>query len=202
MAWQLSGQLIETCSCNMMCPCWYGVPELAIQDQGWCASAIAFRVDQGNSDGVALGGRTVVLAIDFPDVMFNGGGTARLYLDEESNAEQRGALEAIFQGSAGGPMGAVGGLVGTWLPTQTARIASQDEGDAITVMVGNVGSVRSQRLRDAGGQGFTLQGGGFVAGLGMQSTELAPSHSQWADAEMPRRFETKSGARGAFTWQG
>src|SRR5438552_2432983 len=67
MPWQLSGQMIETCSCNMMCPCWYGVPELAIQDRGWCASAIAFRIDQGNADGVPLSGRTVVLAVDFPD---------------------------------------------------------------------------------------------------------------------------------------
>jgi hypothetical protein len=26
MVWQLSGQLIETCSCNMFCPCWFLAP--------------------------------------------------------------------------------------------------------------------------------------------------------------------------------
>lgn len=25
MAWKPSGQLIETCSCNMLCPCWFAL---------------------------------------------------------------------------------------------------------------------------------------------------------------------------------
>lgn len=202
MAWRLTGQLIETCSCNMFCPCWYGVPDLAVQDQGWCASAIAVRIREGNADGVDLGGRTVVLAVDFPEVIFSGNGTARLWLEEGVSAEQRRQLEAIFQGKQGGPMEAVGGLVTTWLPTRTANIDVRDEGDAITVRVGDVGEVRSQRLKDPGGQGFTLRGGGFVAGLGMEEVDLAPSSSRWSDPEMPRQFETKSGARGAMTWSG
>lgn len=202
MAWQLRGQLIETCSCNMFCPCWFGVPDLAVQDQGWCASAVAFRIQQGSADGVDLSGRTVVWAVDFPEVIFSGNGTARLWLEEGASAEQRRELEAIFQGKQGGPMSAVGGLVSTWLPTRTAAIDVRDEGDTITVRVGDVGQVKSQRLRDPGGQGFTLRGGGFVAGLGLEEADLAPSGSRWSDPEMPRQFETKSGARGAMTWSG
>ena len=57
----------------MLCPCWFTVQELMIMDQGWCASAIAFRARDGNSDGVALGGRTVVFAVDFPGpTLFDG----------------------------------------------------------------------------------------------------------------------------------
>src|SRR5438093_660754 len=111
MPWQLSGQLIESCSCNMMCPCWYTVPELAINDQGWCASAIAVRIDRGNADGVSLDGRTVVLAIDFPGLIFDGGGTARVYLEQDASADQQRALEGIAQGNVGGPMGAIAPLV-------------------------------------------------------------------------------------------
>ena len=49
---------------------------------------------------------------------------------------------------------------------------------------------------------FTLRGGGFVAGLGMEAAELAPSAgTRLADAELPA-FETKSGARGAIRWNG
>jgi len=44
MAWNMTAQMIETCSCNMLCPCWYGVKELMVMDRGWCASAILFRV--------------------------------------------------------------------------------------------------------------------------------------------------------------
>src|ERR671919_2637334 len=99
MAWNLTGQLVETCSCNMLCPCWFGVKELMVMDQGWCASTLLFRIQQGSSDGVNLGGRTVVLALDFPGpTLLDGSGTARLYVDEEAGADQRGELEAICSG--------------------------------------------------------------------------------------------------------
>ena len=202
MVWRLTGQVIESCSCNMLCPCWFGVPDLAVQDQGWCASAIAIRIGEGTADGVDLGGRTVVLALDFPEVMFNGNGTGRLWLEEGANTEQARELEAIFQGRKGGPMEVVGGLVTNWLPTRTTNIDVRDEGDAVTVRVGDVGDVKSQRLKDPGGQGFTLRGGGFVAGFGMEEADLAPSGSRWSDPEMPRQFETKSGARGNVSWSG
>jgi len=29
MAWQVSGQLTEFCSCKLMCPCWLGVSAAA-----------------------------------------------------------------------------------------------------------------------------------------------------------------------------
>ena len=46
-----------------------------------------------------------------------------------------------------------------------------------------------------------MRGGGFVTGLGMQEVDLAPSGSRWTDPDL-RQFETKSGARGEFTWNG
>ncbi len=201
MAWQMTGQFIETCSCNMLCPCWFGVPELAVQDQGYCAGAIVVRVQQGAADGVDLSGRTVVWADYFPQNMFEGNGTARLYMDEAANADQRQQLEAIFMGQRGGPMAALAPLVTRWLPTQTANIQVQEDGDSITVTVGAVGQVKSQRLRDGEGQTLTLQGGGFVGGLRMEALELAPSATRWADQDLPG-FETKSGGRGTVTWSG
>jgi hypothetical protein len=200
MAWRLTGQLIESCSCNMFCPCWFTVQELMIMDQGWCAGAIAFRTREGNSDGVALGGRTVVFAVDFPGpTLFDGNATARLYVDEGANADQRRELEAICSGQKGGPMATIAPLIAKWLPARSAKIDVADEGDAITVKVGDAGRVESRRLRDPQGQGFTLRGGGFVSGLGMEEVDLAPSGSRWTDPDL-RQFQTKSGARGEFTW--
>jgi hypothetical protein len=200
MAWRLNGQLIETCSCNMFCPCWFTVQELMIMDQGWCASAIAFRVEAGDADGVDLGGRTVVFVPDFPGpTLFDGNATARLYFDDGASAEQRRALEAIFTGQQGGPMAILSPLVATWLPAQTMPIDVQEADETITVTVGNVGQVQSRLLRDGQGQGFQLRGGGFVAALGMEAADLAPGGSRWSDPDL-RQFETKSGARGAFRW--
>ena len=200
MAWRLTGQLIESCSCNMLCPCWFTVQELMIMDQGWCASAIAFRTREGDSDGVSLGGRTVVFAVEFPGpTMFDGNGTARLYIDQEATADQRRELEAICSGKKGGPMAGVAPLIANWLPARSAKINVAEEGDTITVTVDDAGRVQSRRLRDPQGQGFTMRGGGFVSGLGMEEVDLAPSASRWTDSDL-RQFETKSGARGQFTW--
>ena len=200
MAWQMSGQLIETCSCNMFCPCWFTVQELMIMDQGWCASAIAFRTRDGSSDGVPLGGRTIVFAVDFPGpTLFDGNATARLYIDESATADQRRELEAICSGRKGGPMATVASLVSKWLPARSAKIDVADSGDTIVLSVGDAGRLESRRLRDPQGQGFTLRGGGFVSGLGMQEVDLASTGSRWTDPDL-RRFETKSGARGEFSW--
>jgi hypothetical protein len=201
MAWRLAGQLIESCSCNMFCPCWFTVPELMIMDQGWCASALAFRVRDGDADGVALGGRTVVLGVNFPGpTLFDGNATARLYVDDGASADQRRELEAIFSGTKGGPMAVLAPLIATWLPAQAAAITVAEADETITVSVPAAGTVESRLLRDAQGIGFRLEGGGFVAGLGLRVADLAPSSSRWADPDLPRPFETKSGARGDFTW--
>jgi hypothetical protein len=158
MAWRLAGQLIETCSCNMFCPCWFTVQELMVMDQGWCAGAIALRVRDGNADGVDLGGRTVVLAVDFPGpTLFDGNATARLYVDQGASTDQRSELETICSGQKGGPMAVLAPLITTWLPARSANIDVADQGDAITVTVADAGRVESRRLRDPQGQGFTLR---------------------------------------------
>ena len=202
MAWRLTGELIETCSCNMFCPCWFAVQELMIMDQGWCGGAIAFRTRSGDSNGITLGGRTIVFAVDFPGpTMFDGNATARLYVDDAASADQRRELEAICSGQKGGVMAAIAPLVAKWLPARSAKIDVADNGDAITVTVGDAGRVESRRLRDPQGHGFTLQGGGFVSGFGMEKVDLASSGSHWTDPDL-RQFTTKSGARGAFSWSG
>src|SRR5438309_3725707 len=97
MTWNIKGEMIESCSCNMFCPCWFGVKDLMVMDQGWCRGAIATLIQQGAADGVDIGGRTVVIGVDFPGpTLFDGNGTARVYVDDGASAEQRGALEAIF----------------------------------------------------------------------------------------------------------
>ncbi|HEV8634366.1 MAG TPA: DUF1326 domain-containing protein [Chloroflexota bacterium] len=203
MAWHLTGEFIETCSCNMLCPCWFGVKELMVMDQGWCRGLQTVRIREGNADGVDIGGRTVVFGVDFPGpTLFDGNGTARVYIDAGASAEQYRALEPIFTGKRGGPMEILGGLVTTWLPTQTAQIEVREDGDTVRVKVGDVGEVRSQLLRDEAGAKFALQGGGFISALRMEAAELAPSAgTRLADPGIPA-FETKSGARGAIRWDG
>src|SRR4051812_47558051 len=116
MAWQVTGQMHEMCSCKFLCPCWFGPAE---PDQGWCSGALVFDVERGNADGVGLGGIPVVRLADWRGVLWAGNGRARLYIDERAIREQRRALEAIFGGQKGGPMGVISSaVISKWLPAQ------------------------------------------------------------------------------------
>jgi hypothetical protein len=188
----------------MFCPCWFAVQEYMVMDQGWCAGSLTFEIEEGESDGVDLSGRTASLLVYFPGpTLFDGDATARLYLDDGTSGEQAGELEAIFRGQKGGTFELIGGLVSTWLPAERAPIRVSRDGDTVTASVGSVGQISSKAIRDDQGHGFVLRGGGFVAGFGMEEAELAPSNgTRWSDPDLPREFEAKSGARGAVTMSG
>jgi len=203
MGWNLSGELIETCSCDPHCPCWFGVQELMKMDQGWCDNALLFRVEGGESNGIDLAGRTVVVGADFPGpTLFDADGTARLYIDDGANEGQRSELEAIFQGKVGGPMAVLGGLMSKWLPTRYCSIEIEDDGDELTAKVGDVGEIKSSVLKNEAGNAMTMQHSGFAGVFQFldEKFRIAPSGSRWADPDLPREFETRSGARGSWNW--
>ena len=114
---------------------------------------------------MTLDGRTVVFAVDFPGpTLFDGNATARLYIDDGANADQRRELEAICSGTKGGPMGALAPLIAKWLPARIAKIDVAEADETITVTVANAGRVKSQRLRDPQACSIEKQQDGEVAG--------------------------------------
>lgn len=200
MAWNLSGQLVESCSCNLICPCWLGVKELQVMDQGWCDGAILFRIHEGSSDGVTLGGRLVVMVLDMPGpTMFDGNGTARLYIDDGATPEQTRELDSIFSGTRGGPMERLGGWITKKLPSQSVSIQVKEDERSLTAVVGDVGQIRSQPMTSEAGNPVMLENAGP---LRLERVQVAPSASRLSDPDMPRRIETKSGGVGNFVWSG
>ncbi len=203
MNWNVKGEFIETCSCNMLCPCWYGVKELMVMDQGWCASAFLIRIREGTFEGVDIGGRSLAMITDFPGpTLLDGNGIGRLYFEDDAGEEQVREIEAIFQGKKGGPMIVLGGLISNWMPSVQAKIEIREEEGMLSADVGEFGRIKSGRLNNEAGQPMTMQNVGFAVALEFddQTAQLAPSDSRWLDPEMPRQFDTKSGAAAAINW--
>jgi hypothetical protein len=197
MAWRVTGQLHEVCSCKMLCPCWFGPAE---PDQGWCSGALIFDVRQGEADGIDLSGSKVVFAADWPGDFWGGNGTARLYLDEAASPDQRRELEAIFSGKKGGPLEpVVAGVISQWLPAKTARIDVQ-WGDDTTATVGEVGRVQSKRMKSETGEAATVRGAAAMGAFQIESMEVArTAGTRWTDPDM-RRWEGDSGTVSTFSW--
>jgi hypothetical protein len=134
--------------------------------------------------------------------LFDGNGVARLYIDESATAGQRRELEAIFQGTRGGPMEILAGLMSRWLPARTTKIQVQEDGNTLTATVGDSGRIQSRRMADEAGRATILQNAGLACLMKTENdaVQMAPSGSQWTDQELPHRFETRSGARGICHW--
>lgn len=199
MAWQMNTEMMELCSCNLLCPCFLG--PAGEPDQGWCSGALVFNVEQGSVDGVDVSGCRVVLSADWPSNFFAGNGTARLYIDQKASPDQRRELESVFTGKKGGLFeGLMGAIIAKWLPAMVVPI-DISRGDTIDIKVGDVGRVKLKVLADPQGQPVSIQG--MPAQLAFQSSSMNPASSngtQWSDPDM-RSWEGDSATLHRVSWQ-
>ena len=189
---------MELCSCDMLCPCWFG-PE-GQPDQEWCAAVFGFNVQEGTSDGVDLAGTTVALMADWPGNFFAGEGTARLYIDSSASGDQARELEAIFSGRKGGHLeGLWGAVFKDWLPAEVTGV-SIDWGDTPSITVDGIGKATLQPLSNGAGQATRVTGAVTQAGLQIDGMDLASSKGSEWDIPGMRRWQGDSGTLHEFSW--
>jgi hypothetical protein len=136
MSWNLKGSYVETCSCELMCPCNLSFDHGATYD--FCRVTLVFAIHEGDVDGTAIGGRTVAVIADTPKVMTEGNWRLGVFIDDEATDEQADKLVQVFSGQLGGPMAALAPLVGEILGVERARIEVVDDGLRHSVRVGDV----------------------------------------------------------------
>src|ERR1700740_390847 len=101
-AWRIKGEYFESCNCELLCPCLLSHAQ-ARPTEGHCDVVLAIHIASGTCGQVDLSGLNAVQALTTPGPMAQGNGTLAVYVDSRANEAQRGALEAIFNGHAGGP---------------------------------------------------------------------------------------------------
>lgn len=100
--WELSGQYMESCNCDYLCPCIYTNPQGPATHEH-CYALMAFRIERGRHEGVTLDGLKFAFVIRSGRVMADGGWVFGVVVDEGANEAQRKALGRIVAGEAGGP---------------------------------------------------------------------------------------------------
>jgi hypothetical protein len=135
MAWSLSGNYVETCSCELMCPCNLSFNHGATYD--FCRVVLAFDIREGEVDGTDVGGLKVVAIADTPKVMTEGNWRLGVFIDDQASDEQAEKLVGVFSGQFGGPMAALAPLVGEMLGVERARIEVDHDGLRHRVQAGD-----------------------------------------------------------------
>jgi hypothetical protein len=108
MAYQLEGQLLEVCTCNVLCPCWIGEDP----DGGTCDGVVAYHIDKGTVNGVDVSNLSFVLLNHIPGNILKGNWRVVLYVDDNATPQQQEALLNAFGGKLGGPLADLAQLVG------------------------------------------------------------------------------------------
>ena len=135
MAWNLRGSYVETCSCELMCPCNLSFDHGATYD--FCRVTLVFNIHEGEVEGTDIAGCKVAVIADTPKVMTEGNWRLGVFIDDQASDEQEQKLVGVFTGSLGGPMAALAPLVGEVLGVERAKIEVQDDGLRHSVRVGD-----------------------------------------------------------------
>jgi hypothetical protein len=135
VAWKLEGTYFESCSCEVVCPCTASLAFGAHYDR--CKVTLVFSVKDGEIDGTDVSGLTVAAVADAPKVMTDGNWRLGVFMDDRASDEQAEQLSAVFGGQLGGPMEALGPLIGEDLGLERAPIEVREEGLLHSVRIGD-----------------------------------------------------------------
>jgi hypothetical protein len=135
MAWNLEGTYLETCSCEVVCPCTASFALGADYDR--CRVTLVFNVVRGDVEGTDVGGLAVAAVADTPKMMTDGNWRLGVFIDAAASDEQADKLGAVFSGQLGGPMEALAPLVGENLGVERAPIEISEDGLRHAVKIGD-----------------------------------------------------------------
>jgi hypothetical protein len=135
MSWKLSGSYFETCSCDVICPCTASLALGATHDR--CKVVLVFNVHAGDVEGTDVSGLTMAAVADSPKVMSEGNWRLGVFIDGAASDEQADALGKVFSGALGGPMEALGPLIGENLGVQRAAIEVREDGLRHSIKIGD-----------------------------------------------------------------
>ncbi len=102
--WKLDGEYIESCSCDVSCPCLVSAQahNTILPDYLPCDVLLTFIIDEGHFESVDLAGCKFVVAFSTPREMCLKNWTTAYYIDAKTPGQQA-ALTQIVTGKAGGP---------------------------------------------------------------------------------------------------
>lgn len=135
MGWHFEGTYVESCSCEVPCPC---VASMALgADRDYCRLVLGFNIASGDIEGTDVGGVGCTLIVDAPKLMTDGGWKVGLYISDDASDEQAEALGRVYSGALGGPPAALGPLIDEFLGVERVPMEFRDDGRIHSLKIGD-----------------------------------------------------------------
>ena len=193
MAWSLKGSYVETCSCDLICPCNATFDHGATYD--YCRVTLVFNIREGEIEGTDIAGLKIAAIADTPKVMTEGNWRLGVFVDEKASEEQADKLVKVFTGQLGGPMAGLAPLV-----VERAAIDVQDDGLRHSVRIGDAIDFEIEDIVPFGvetGEPVRFQGMFHPAGSNLTIAEARRSRINAFGIE----YEGKTGlSTSEFSW--
>jgi hypothetical protein len=199
MAWKIEGNYFENCSCDVPCPCTVSLDLGADRDR--CHAFLVFEVNSGEVDGVDVSGLTVAAIADTPKVMSEGNWRLGLLIDENASDEQAEKLGAVFGGQLGGPMEALGPLVGEQLGMERVAMNVSHHNGTHRIELGEGDQVEVQEIVSFGREdGQPARMTSIFHPAGEDLTIARATKSQVSALGIDFAYEGRSGFAAPFSW--
>ncbi len=201
-SWKISGEYMESCNCDYLCPCIYTNPQGPVTfDQ--CTALLIFRVDEGTYENARLDGLKFALVIQSGKVMADGDWIFAGVIDETANAEQRQALTTIVSGEAGGIPGLIrDNLVSDFRGVEYRSIEFVMDGLKRTVSIPGVLSFEIEGVasRNQSGEPFYVDNTAHPANTRLALARSAETHLHAFGLDLDMSGQGNNGHFAPFSW--
>ena len=196
MSWKIEGTYFETCNCETACPCVF----LSKPTEDDCGVLIAWHIDKGKFEDVALDGMNVAFAVHSPGHMAQVKWEAAVYLDERASDKQKEALTKIFAGQAGGHPERLASHVGKILGLASVPIKYSAAGKQRSLTIPNIAEVTIEALEGQGGKEITVTNHPLCIAPGNPAVTARSKRLSYKDHGMSWELSGKNGFFSPFQY--
>lgn len=199
--WQISGEYFEACNCDSVCPC--PTSGLAARPtKGSCDAGLVFQVQRGRYGSTTLDGLSFAVLLHTPGPMIQGNWTVGLVLDERASKEQREALTTIASGQGGGPMAALGPLIGKFAGAEAKAIKIESSGMRRSVSIPGVLDLAVEGIPGANqGEPIYFDNVGHPAASRLALAKASRSHMHAFGIDWDDTSGRNNGHFAPFSWK-
>jgi len=201
-SWKISGQYMESCNCDYLCPCIFTNPQAEATHEN-CIAAMAFRIDSGQYGDTNLDGQKFALVIRSGRIMADGNWVFATVVDATANDAQRTALAAISSGEAGGPTSLIrNNLVSDFRGVAYKPITFTMEGLRRAVTIADILAFEIDGVasRNRSGEPFYIDNTAHPAGRRLALARAKETHIHGFGVDLDLVGKGNNGHFAPFTW--